>query len=149
MIKVKNLGEYVIELRINGNQSAIAGNASKTASAIVPFNAVLKAIFARVGTAGVTGAQTTDLLKNAASLVSAGTLLSYASGSASPTYNTANLNANPPLFNKGDVLQLSNTAVQTTPAVDQVVILILERQRAAGQPPAVQTDTVGLDSDPI
>jgi hypothetical protein len=108
----------------------------------------LKAVFARVGVAGVTGTQTTDLLKNGASLVSSGTLLSFATTSTSPTYS-ANLSPNPTVFAKGDILQLKNTAVHTTPAVDQVVLLVLERARAGSWNDPVQFDTLGADSDAI
>lgn len=149
MIKLRNQGEFLLQLSINGNQSASAGNASTTESAIVPFPGRLKAIFARVAVAGTTGTQTTDLLKNGATLLSSGTLLSYASGAQVPTYNTANLLVNPPLFNKGDILQLKNTAVNTTPAVDQVVYLVIEKQRAGSWNDPVQTDTLGADFDAI
>lgn len=149
MIKTRNQGEFVIEVTINGSQSASAGNAGTTESQIVPFAARLKAVFARLGVAGVTGTQTTDLLKNGTTMVSSGTLLSYASGAVIPTYS-ANLSPNPPTFNKGDVVQLKNTAVHSgTPAVDQVVILVFERQRSMSWADAVQFDTVGADSDAI
>lgn len=154
MIKTKNLGEYVVEMQINGTQSATPGNSGTTCSFVVPFNARLKAVFGRLTTAGITNPQTTDLLWSTGgnapiTLLSSGTMLSYASTKQVPTYGVANLLTNPPLFSQGDILQLSNTAVSGTPAVDQCVLITLERQRAGEWNDAVQTDTVGSDSDQI
>lgn len=150
MIKLKNQGEVLLELATTGTQSTASGNAAKTSSVIVPFAGRLKAVFARLGVAGVTGTQTTDILLNGASLVSTGTLLSYASTSVVPTYATANLNNNPPIFAKGDVLQMTTTAVASgTTAIDQCIYLVIERQRSGSWNDAVQTDTIGVDSDQI
>lgn len=149
MIKTKNLGEYILELATTGAQSATAHAASTTCSVIVPFAGRLKAVFARLGVAGTTGTQTTDILLNGTTMLASGTVLSYASTVASPTYNVAFLTS-PPIFAKGDVLTLKNTAVHTTAADDQIVFLTIERQRAGSyNSTTVQTDTVGADSDQI
>jgi hypothetical protein len=148
MIKTRNQGELIAQITINGTQSAAAGNSGTTESFVVPFACRLKAIIARLGVAGVTGSQTTDLLKNGATMLASGTLLSYATGSQVPTY-ASNFLTNPPTFAKGDVLQLKNTAVQTTAAIDQTVLLVLERARAGSWNDVVQTDTLGADSDAI
>ena len=148
MIKMKNCGDFLLELTVSGAQ-ATGTTASARTSAIVPFAGRLSAIFGRLGTAGTTGTQTTDVLVNGATLVSSGTLLSYASGATTPTYNTQNLNSNPPFVNKGDVITLQNTAIHTTPANDQAVYINIERQRASSFNDPVQTDTVGSDSDTI
>jgi hypothetical protein len=148
LIKMRNTGEFTIELTINGTQTITAGGAGTTETQIVPFAARLKAVFARLGVAGTGSTQTTDLLKNGVTMVSSGTLLSYATTSTTPTYS-ANLSPNPPTFNKGDVVTLKNTAVNTTPGVDQACILVFERARSGSWDDPVQFDTLGADSDAI
>jgi hypothetical protein len=146
MIKMKNCGDFVAELTINGAQ-ATGTTASARTSCIAPFAGRISAIFGRLQTPG-TGTQTTDVLVNGATLVSSGTLLSYATNIV-PTYNTGNLLTNPPLVNKGDVITLQNTAVGSPVANDQSVYVTIERQRSGSFADPVQTDTVGSDSDTI
>lgn len=148
MIKMKNCGDFVAELTISGAQ-ATGTTASARTSCIAPFAGRLSTIFGRLGTAGVTGTQTTDVLVNNVTLVSSGTLLSYATTAVIPTYNTGNLVTNPPFVNKGDVITLQNTAIHTTPANDQAVYITIERQRSGSMAEAMQSDTVGADSDII
>jgi hypothetical protein len=152
MIKQRNIGDFIAHLTINGTQTTTETEPGETAICIMPFAGYLTGIFARVGTAGITGSQTTDLLVNTAasaysgftSLVSTGTLLSYATTANAPTYNTANLNNNPILLLKGDIIQLKNTAVQSTPAVDQCVYLLFTRQRDSTAAEPLQTDTIDV-----
>lgn len=157
MIKTRNLGEIIIRLRVPGVQAVTAAADTYGQSggiAILPFAARLKAVFARVGAAGTTGTQTTDVLKNqtapatGTSLLASGALITFASGSQAPTY-ASNFVTNPPLFNKGDFVSLNTTVVHTTPAKDLEVVLVFERQRAGSWNDAVQTDTIGADSDAI
>jgi len=149
MIKIRNEGEILISLQINGTQTIAAGGVATTDSAVIPFASRLKAILAREGVAGTGTTATADILKNGVTMVSSGTLLSYAGGTNVPTYS-ANLSPNPPTFAKGDVVQLKNIAVNgTTAAVDQTVILVLERARAGSWNDPVQFDTLGADSDAI
>lgn len=150
MIKTKNLGEYLLELATTGAQTTTAHASTTTCSVIVPFAGRLKAVFGRLGVAGVTGTQTTDILLNGTTMLGSGTVLSYATTSVSPTYNVAFV-TNPPVFAKGDVLTLKNTAIHSgTAADDQCVFVTVERQRAGSwNGSTVQTDTVGADSDQI
>lgn len=150
MIKTKNLGEYILELSTTGAQSASAHAASTTCSVIVPFAGRLKAVFGRLGVAGVTSTQTSDILLNGTTMLASGTVLSYATTSVVPTYNVAFLTS-PPVFAKGDVLTLKNTAIHSgTAADDQCVFVTIERQRSGSFAEAtVQTDTIGSDSDQI
>ena len=149
MIRMKNTGDFVLELTISGAQ-ALGTTASARTSAIVPFNGRLSAIIGRLGNAGTTGLQTTDVLVNNVSVCSPAGLLTYASGATTPTYLTANLTSNPVLVNKGDVITLQNiTAVHTTPANDQSVYINIERQRSGVYNEAMQTDTIASDSDTI
>lgn len=145
MIRIRGVAEILVDLSVAGAQ-AVNANAR---TFIVPFPARLKAIYAKLGTAGVTGTQTTDLLKNGATLVSSGTLLSFATGVQAATYNVANLTANPPLFNKGDIIEVSTTAIQTTPAKDLALLIVLEKQRSASFNDTVQTDTIGVEVDTV
>lgn len=149
MIRMKNCGDFVMELTISGAQ-ATGTTASARTSAIVPFAGRLSAIIARLGTAGVTGTQTTDVLVNNVSVVSSTTLLSYATTALIPTYNTSLLVANPTLVNKGDVITLQNTAVHSgTAGNDQSVYINIERQRSGTYADPMQTDTIASDSDTI
>jgi len=149
MIKTRNQGEILAEMGINGSQSATPGSAGYSDTFVVPFNCRLKAVFARLGVAGVTGTQTTDLLLNGVTQVSSGTLLSFATTATSPTYS-ANLSPNPPVYTKGQILRLVNTGIHSgTAAIDLSVILVLERSRSQSWDDPVQFDTLGADSDAI
>jgi hypothetical protein len=67
-----------------------------------------------------------------------------------PTYGTANLTSNPFLVNKGDQVSIYNTQLLgTTPAVDQTVVITVERQRTGTFDLPMATDTFGADSDII
>lgn len=145
MIRARNLGEIVVDLSVPGTQ-AVNANAK---TFLVPFACQLKAIYAKLGTAGTTGSQTTDLLKNGTSFVSSGHLLSFASTSQAATYGNANLTADPLQFAKGDIIEVDTSAVHTTPAKDLAILLVLERTRGGGKSAKCQTDTIGADSDEI
>lgn len=149
MIKMKNCGDFVMEITVNGAQSATAGNPSAQSSAIVPFNGRISAIFARLRTAGTTNTQTVDLLKNGASLTGSTSVFTFATGVVTPTYTLSNLTSNPVKVAKGDVISTLNTAVHTTPAHDLSVYITIERQRSGSFNDAIQSDTVGSDSDAI
>jgi hypothetical protein len=144
LIKYRNQGEYAVELGFSGSHLVTSGGGAF----VLPFGARLKAIYARLGTAGVTGALTVDVFKNGATLLGSGTALSFASTATVPTYNTA-FTTNPPTFIKGDVVTLSLGAVQSTPAKDLVVELVFERQRSQSWDDIVQTETWGADNDAI
>lgn len=147
MIKLRNQGDYVLTLRSPGTQTTNSG-ADVDCSAPVPFPCIIKAVYAILGTAGVTGTQTTDLLVNGSSLVSSGTMFSFATTSKACTYNTPT--TNPPVLAKGDQLAINTTAVHSgTAAKDLSVAVTLERFVGTGFPSGIQTDTYGYDSDAI
>lgn len=130
-IKFKNLAEEKVVLTIPGTQTS-SGVGSKSAVGIVPFDGIIKAVYAFLGTAGITNTQTTDLTKNGSSLVASGTLLSFATTVTTPTYPGV-LSVNPTLCTQGDVLRLSNTAVHSgTAALDLTVVVVVERLRGSG-----------------
>lgn len=145
MIRARNLGELIIDLSVPGAQ-AVNANAK---TFVVPFACQLKAVYAKLGTAGTTGTQTTDLMKNGTSFVSAGHLLSFATGVQACTYGNGNLTADPLTFAKGDIIEVNTSAIHTTPAKDLAILIVLERARAAGKSAKCQVDTIGSDSDEI
>jgi hypothetical protein len=159
MIKQRNLGDFLVELTVPGNQSTLTStvNAAGTiASSIVPFNGRVSAVLARLATAGTTGTQNVDLLKNGTSVTGGAGLFNFASGSGgntAPTYTTANITTtagNPIKCNKGDVLTIQNLTIHTgTAAQGLTVYFNIERQRIGTFDDAVQTDTIGADSDVI
>lgn len=154
MIKMKNCGDFILEFSLNGTQSTTAGSASGQASCIVPFQGRISAIFARMKTQGTTGTQTVDLLKNGTSLTGSNGIFNFPTtvgGASAPTYTLSNLTgANPPLVSKGDVISILNKTIHTgTAAQDLTVYVTLERQRSGSMADAIQTDTVGSDSDTI
>lgn len=144
MIKLKGVGEILVDLSVPGTQ-AVNANAK---TFVVPFAARLKAVYAKLGTAGTTGSETADLKQNGASLLASGSLLTFASGAQAATY-ASNYNSNPPTFAKGDILELAISAIHTTPAKDLALLIVLERQRSGSWNDPVQTDTIGADSDAI
>jgi hypothetical protein len=152
MIRMKNTGDFVMELTVSGAQTTGAGLPTTQTSAIVPFNGRLSAVLARLKVAGVTGSQNVDLILNGVSLTGAAGLFSFPTtvgGNAAPTYSTANLTSNPVLVNKGDVISCVNLSVHTTPANDLSLYINVERQRSGVYNEAMQTDTIASDSDTI
>lgn len=152
MIKQRNMGDFLIELTIPGAQTTTASASSGAASAVAPFNGRISAILARLATQGTTGTQTVDLLQNGSSLTGSSGVLNFPTTvgkNAAPTYTTANLTSNPVKVSKGDVITVVNTTVHSTPAIGLTVYLNVERQRSASFNDAMQTDTIGSDSDII
>jgi hypothetical protein len=152
MIYLRNTGDYVIKLQVKG----LLTNASYAYSEPIPFPSYLKAVWAIESTAGTTGVESVDLKYSAtaaasglATLVSSGTLFSFASTATSATYNTANLTTNPPVFAQGGILGIAVTTVHTTTAgSDLIVMAVIARERGVIAP-AVQTGTYSADMDAI
>ena len=150
MIYLKNQGDYVVKLQIKG----VLATSSYAYSEPIPFASYLKAVWAAESTPGTTGTESLDLQYSAttaasglASLCSSGVLFSFASAVGAPTYNTANLTTNPPVFAKGGILGLTVSTVHTTTAgADAVCIAVLARERGVIIP-AVQTGTFSADLD--
>lgn len=155
MIYLKNTGDYVVKLQIKGTLAA-SGAGSYAYSEPIPFASYLKAVWAQEATPGTNGTESVDLEYSASAaasglgtLVSSGTLFSFASTASSATYGDAKLNTNPPVFAKGGILGLSVTTVHTTTAgADLVVIAVLARERGVIAP-AVQTGTYSADLDAV
>lgn len=150
-IHVRNNDEFVVELSIPGTQTTTAGaQSTRQNSAPLPFDGFIKAVYARLGIAGITGSQTIQVLKNGTNICSStNPLVSFATTVATPTYGNANLSADPTQVAKGDVLTAVNTAVHTTPAVDLALVLVIERNKHQAAGPLMQTDTYGADADAV
>lgn len=146
MIYLRNEGDYVVHMKIKGLVST-SGAQSYDFSEPMPFAGFIKAVWAYENTAGTTGTESVDLTKNGSTLVSAGTLFSFATTSKTATYGTPT--TNPPTVAKGDILAISVTTVHTSTAgTDLGVYCVISRQRGVA-PPALQTGTFGADSDAI
>lgn len=144
-IKIRNIGEFMVQLNVPGTQAASAS--AVVATAIVPVNGIIKAVWGVLGTAGVTGTQTTDVKKNGTTLVASGTLLSFATGVTAATYGT--LSTNPTTVAAGDIISVLTTAVHSgTAAKDLNLLLVIERLRGSGAPGAMITDGIGNDEVP-
>lgn len=153
MIKMKNCGDFVMELTVSGAQTTTAGQPTTQTSAIVPFNGRISAIFARLKVQGTTGTQNVDLIKNGTSLTSNSGILNFPStvgGATAPTYTATNLTSNPVSVSKGDVLSCVNKTVHSgTAGNDLSIYVTIERARTGTFNDVLQTDTVGADSDTI
>ena len=153
MIKMKNCGDFLMELTVSGAQTTTAGAPTTQTSAIVPFAGRISAILARLKIAGATTAQNVDLFVNGTSLTGGAGLFSFGvgvGGNQAPTYTPANLTSNPVLVNKGDVISCVNLTVGSAPAGNDLSLYLnIERQRTGTFDEQLQTDTVGADSDII
>ena len=152
MIKQKNMGDFLLGITIPGTQTTTASLSTGASSAVVPFNGRISSIFARLATQGTTGTQNVDVSKNGTSLTSGSGLFNFPTTvgkNAAPTYITANLTSNPVTVAKGDVITVTNLTVHTTPAIGLTFYANIERQRSGTFADAMQTDTIGADSDII
>lgn len=142
-IRLKNRAEFEdLQAGFGGNQAI----ATAPIIFLIPFNCVLKAVIARVRTAGTTGTANIDIRKNGTSIFASGaTAIQFASGSTTPTYGAFAATA-PPSFVKGDIVTIVITAVHTTPAVDTAIALAFQKQGGSGIVAAVLTDTLGPEA---
>jgi hypothetical protein len=154
MIKQRNMGDFLVELTVPGIQTTTATLNTGAASAVVPFNGRISAVLARLGVQGTTGTQNVDILHNGTSITGGSGLFNFPStvgGASAPTYTTANVTStagNPTKVSKGDVVSCQNLTVHSgTPAEFLTVYLNIERQRSGSFDDAIQTDTIGSDSD--
>lgn len=144
MQRIKNLGELPVALQIAGTQAV----ANDQAVVIAPFAGIIAALFAKLGTAGTTSTQNTDVKKNGTTIFASGAAaLQFPTTVASCTYGA--LAVNPTLVAKGDVIRLDTTAVNTTPGKDLTVWVVFRRTRSARGTQAMETDTLSAESDLI
>lgn len=141
MIKLKNQGEVVENLQLIGAQAV----GTEKAIYVVPFAVQLKAIFAKLGTAGVTGSQIVEIKKNGVTIFSDAVKLTFATAVQAATYGP--LTVNPTKFAKGDVITVDITQIHTTPAKGCSILLTFQRLKGSGPVGAMQTDTVGTEAE--
>lgn len=154
MINQRNKGEEVILLRKPG--AAAVANAID--GFVMPFNGVIKAIFASFGVMGTdgTGSPTQDVIadikKNGTSIFSGAAKLNWAHAGQVGTANTPTtpsygaLTTNPPSVNKGDFLRLDITQILngTSPVqpTDLTVHVVIRKKLGASAPSAMLTGQV-------
>jgi len=141
-IKPKHRAEELVDF------TGLAGNATTGAknTYLVPYDCVLKALFARVRTAGVTGTMSIDVQKNGTTIFSTTSRIDFASGSTTPTYGT--LSANPTKFTKGDIITTNVISIHSgSAAVDTAIQMVLQKPRASGIVAQMVTDTVGVEAE--
>jgi flagellar capping protein FliD len=142
-IKLKNRGEF------EDLQAGQAGNmtVASISTFVIPFPCILKAVLARLGTAGTTGTSNTDIRKNGTSIFASGaTAIQFATTSTTPTYGAVAA-TNPPVFAKGDVVNVQNTVIHTTPGVNLSIALVFQRLRGTGPVAQLLTDTLGPENE--
>lgn len=146
MIKLKNQGELLVDtLSVPGTQTTSA--VAKTVY-IVPFACQLKSLFARLGTAGITGSQNVDIKKNGTSIFAAGGI-AFATTAVIPTYGALTAGNKPAVqFAKGDVIGVYVTTIHSgTAAIDLALSLVLQRLKGTGPVAAMLTDTIGPEAE--
>jgi hypothetical protein len=136
MIRLKNQNEIVVDLGVPATQSA----AVNKQVFIAPFACQLKAIFAKLGSAGTTGSQIVDVNKNGTTIFSNATKLTFATGVQACTYGPQT--ANPTQFAKGDIISVDVDQIHTTPAVNLALLLVLERVNSGAKVSATITDAI-------
>lgn len=148
MIKLRNQEEFIVNLTIAGTQTTTTtGTGNRATSLPMPYAGRIKAIYAKLGTAGTTNTQTTDVLINGTTIAASGTALSFATTATAPTYATPT--TQPPTVAKGDILTAVNTAIHTTPAVDCAIVVVIQKATASDSVSAMQTGTYGTDLDAV
>jgi hypothetical protein len=106
---------------------------------------LIKAILARLGTAGGTQATIVDVLKNGVTIFTSGKI-NFATNSAIPTYGPLTLN--PTALAKGDILKVIVTQVGSAPApVDLALAILFSRTHGGKIPSAMIADGFGLDNE--
>jgi hypothetical protein len=127
-IKLKSEDEVWDRLSLPTGAAITLGDAI-----VCPISGSIKAIFAVVAQAGVTGTLTLNLLKNGSNLFTDATPITFASGATAATYSATDFAAGTVLsVKKTDVIGVSVTTVQTTAALGvQVYILFTRRPNVA------------------
>ena len=121
MIRIRNKDDFEVFISVVGTQ-ATGDKYFFTA----PFDCWLKAMHAKVGAAGTTGAQTVEITDETTTIF-ASALISFASGAVNPTYGP--LAVDPHYFSKGDRIVVNVAAVHSTPATNLALTLVLTRTK--------------------
>jgi hypothetical protein len=121
MIQLRNTEDFLVDFSVPGTQTA----ATNKVCWVAPFAGRIKALYAKLGTAGVTGSQVNDISKNGTTIF--GTPgIDFATTAVDPTYNA--LAADPHEFVKGDVFTLDVDSIHTgTAAVNLCLFMTVSR----------------------
>ena len=125
MIKVRDKDDFEVFISVPGTQTT-----GTKYVFVMPFAGWLKAVYSKLGTAGVTGTQTVDINIGGSSIF--GTLITFATTKVDPNL-AAVLTTDPTSFAKGDFVDLSVDAIHSgTAAIDLSVVLVFSRNKPAG-----------------
>ena len=125
MIKVRDKDDFEVNISVIGTQTT-----GKKYVFVMPFAGWLKAIYLKLGTAGITGTQTVDINKGGSSIFAA-TGINFTTLATPNGY--AALTADPTSFAKGDFVDVSVDAIHSgTAAEDLSVILVFSQKKPAG-----------------
>ena len=139
MIKVRNNGEVLVQLRKAGTQSA----ANDVDAFVVPFASRISAIYGKLGTAGVTSSQINDINLNGTTIFSASAKQTFATTDVVPSYSA--LTTDPTVLAKGDIISLDIDSVHSTPGVNLSIWVVLQRLKASGK--AMVSDGIGPENE--
>ena len=124
MIKVRDKDDFEVFISVPGTQTT-----GKKYVFVMPFAGWLKAVYSKLGTAGITGSQIVDI-NDATSSIFVGTLIAFGAG-VDP--GTAVLIADPTSFAKGAFIDVSVDTIHSgTAAVDLSMVLVFSRKKPAG-----------------
>ncbi|KKM91630.1 hypothetical protein LCGC14_1226590 [marine sediment metagenome] len=124
MIKLQDRDDFKVFISVPGTQTT-----GKKFVIVAPFAGWIKAAYARLGTAGITGTQTVDINSGGSSIFASGGI-AFTTGRGG---TAAALTANPTSVAKGDFLDISVDGIHSgTAAVDLSVVLVLTRTKPAG-----------------
>lgn len=121
MIRIRNKDDFEVFVSVVGTQ----GTGDKFFYT-APFDCWLKAMFAKLGTAGTTGVQTIEITDETTTIFTSA-LISFATTAVSPTYGPTVVD--PHFFSKGDRIVVNVAAVHSTPATDLALTLVLSRTK--------------------
>ena len=124
MIKVRDKDDFEVFISVPGTQTT-----GVKFVIVAPFAGWWKAVYARLGTAGITGTQTVDLSNEGMSIFTSGGI-AFTTGLSGVF---AALTADPTPFAKGDLLDVTVVTIHSgTAAEDLSLVLILTRTKPAG-----------------
>ena len=121
MIRIRNKDDFEVYVSVVGTQ-ATGDKYFFTA----PFNCWLKAMYAKLGTAGTTGVQTIEITDETTTIFTSA-LISFATGAVAPTYGA--LAVDPHYLTKGDRVVVNVAVVHSTPATDLALVLVFTRTK--------------------
>jgi len=141
MIKLRQTEELLIRL---DNPKAQAADLN-VAQFLVPFACRLKAVFAKLRVAGVTGTGTYDVNKNGTTVYS-GSKIDFATTAVDPTAYNA-FTTDPTTFVKGDVISVDVDAVHSGTAAEGFMLLLVLQRGKASQPASTEGGGIGPENE--